>query len=172
MRALLTMPNYKFTNHKLRFLYLHHHVKNRVDSSIFSWDIADLWILQSHWLRAFWLVTQGTESWICAATKLIIWTFIQHQILKKIKNLIFGYFGPILTIFGQKWIFSKNCQFLDLLLLSIMQNTEKTKELLLKWRKNKSIFLPAEVVSTVLVTRNAKHIQPLTPIKKGSYSIS
>ena len=43
----------KFTSHFLHFLNLYLHTKRWIDSSIFSWDIANLIILQSDSLRAF-----------------------------------------------------------------------------------------------------------------------
>ena len=58
LTALLTIPTQTFTNRPLRFLNLHHHAKNQIDSSIFPEDITDLRILQSHWLIPYWLITE------------------------------------------------------------------------------------------------------------------
>ena len=52
--------NLKFKKHRLRFLNLYLHVKNQVEQ-IFAWVIVDLRILQSHWLRAFKVITQEPQ---------------------------------------------------------------------------------------------------------------
>ena len=35
--------------------------KNQLNSSVLSWGIVDLRVLQSHLLKAFWLITQAPE---------------------------------------------------------------------------------------------------------------
>ena len=52
------MANLKFKKHLLYFLNLYLAAKNQVVSLTFSWDTVDLRILQSDWLRAFWLIAQ------------------------------------------------------------------------------------------------------------------
>ena len=80
-------------------------------------DIADLRILQSHWLRTFWLIPQEPEF-------SQIWDLCRHKannmnfhltpnsekaMIKFLEiTLVFGHFGPSLPILGQKWLFSKN----------------------------------------------------------------
>ena len=61
----------------------------------FSWDIADLRILQSDWFRAFWLITPEPEF-------SQIWDLCRHKAnnQKTLKTLTFGHFTPILPIFG------------------------------------------------------------------------
>ena len=59
--SIFNLPKLKFTNHLLHILNLFLSGKNQVDSSIFSWEKADLRILQSDRLRAFWLITQEPE---------------------------------------------------------------------------------------------------------------
>ena len=39
----------------------YHHTNNQAGSSIFTLDIADLRILQSHWLIPFWFLTKEPE---------------------------------------------------------------------------------------------------------------
>ena len=61
LRAFLTMPYYKLTNHLLQFLNLYLHAKNQIYSFAFSWDIANLRILWFDWLWAFWLIIRELE---------------------------------------------------------------------------------------------------------------
>ena len=59
-------------NKPLCFLNLYYHAKNQVDSSRFSWDRANLRILQSHWL-AYNFRTRIFPD-ICKCKNIIIWT--------------------------------------------------------------------------------------------------
>ena len=55
------MPYQKTFNQLLIFLNLHQHAKNEAVSLICSGEIVDLKILQSDWLRAFWLIFQEQD---------------------------------------------------------------------------------------------------------------
>ena len=48
-----TMPNQKKFNQLLIFVNLYQHAKNEAVASIYSRELIDLKILQSHWLTAF-----------------------------------------------------------------------------------------------------------------------
>ena len=54
---------------------LHQHVKNEAVTSICSGEILDLKTLQSHWLKAFWPISQKqdfSQYRICVGTHQII----------------------------------------------------------------------------------------------------
>lgn len=72
--------------------------KIRLIYQLFSRDIADLRILQSSWLRTFWLTTQEPEF-------PQVWDLCRHKankmnfkIEKLKKNLIFSHLKPVLPI--------------------------------------------------------------------------
>ena len=54
----LNMPNQKIFNQLLIFMNLYQHAKNEAVSPPCSGEIVDLKILESHWLRAFWPISQ------------------------------------------------------------------------------------------------------------------
>ena len=54
----LTMPNQKRFNQLLIFVNFHELAENEAVSSICSREIVHLKILQSHWLRVFWPISQ------------------------------------------------------------------------------------------------------------------
>ena len=57
----LNMPDQKIFNQLLIFMNLYQHAKNEAVSSPCSGEIVDLKILESHWLRAFWLISQKQD---------------------------------------------------------------------------------------------------------------
>ena len=69
------MLNQKIFNQLLIFMNLCQHAKNEAASLLCSGEIVDLKILESHWLRAFWLISQkqGFSKYrICAGTQQVI----------------------------------------------------------------------------------------------------
>ena len=54
----LNMPNQEIFNQLLIFMNLYQHAKNEAVSPPCSGEIVDLKILESHWLRAFWPISQ------------------------------------------------------------------------------------------------------------------
>ena len=120
LRAFLIMPYYKLTNHLLQFLNRYLYAKNQIHSFAFSWDIANLRILWSDWLWAFWLISRELEL-------SHIWDLCRHKANnikfhltlnpeksndktfgKAEKTLIIGHFDPNLPIFVNKNIFLEN----------------------------------------------------------------
>ena len=55
------MPNQKKFNQLLIFVNLYQHAKNETVASIYSRKIIDLKYLQSHWLTAFWPISQEQD---------------------------------------------------------------------------------------------------------------
>ena len=106
-KYFLTMPNFKFKKHLLRFLNLYLAAKNQVDWSIFSWDIADLRILQPDCYRAFWLIAQKPEFsqiWDLCKQKTNNLNFHLTPNPEKSNNTIFG--KSLKTfLFGHFWAF-------------------------------------------------------------------
>ena len=55
------MPNQKKFNQLLIFVNLYQHAKNEAVASIYSRELIDLKILQSHWLTAFWPISEEQD---------------------------------------------------------------------------------------------------------------
>ena len=109
----------KYSAPLLIYVNLYQHAKNQVISLICSGDMADLKILQSDWLRTFWLVSQEPEFsqiWdLCRNTASNI-NFHYRTNIVKINDNIFQYiqkimflahFCPIFPISEAKKIFSE-----------------------------------------------------------------
>ena len=60
-RLVKLMPNQYIFDQLLIFVNLDQHAKTEAASSIGSGEIADLKILHSDWLRAFWSISQKEE---------------------------------------------------------------------------------------------------------------
>ena len=132
-KYFLTMPNFKFKKHLLRFLNLYLAAKNQVDWSIFSWDIADLRILQPDCYRAFWLIAQKPEFsqiWDLCKQKTNNLNFHLTPNPEKSNNTIFG--KSLKTfLFGHFWAFLSPFQkkFFSLFSGKERKNTKETERL-------------------------------------------
>ena len=69
------MLNQKIFNQLLIFMNLYQYAKDEVVSLLCSGEVVDFKILESHWLRAFWLISQKqdfSKYRICAKSQQII----------------------------------------------------------------------------------------------------
>ena len=108
-KAFLTLPNQKFTIFRCFFFFFFESISTCHKSSLFIlfWDIDDLRILQSYWLRTLWLTTleqEFSQIWDLyrrhkanntrSGKKTTFW----KKLLKSLRSVI-------LHIFGEKNIF-------------------------------------------------------------------
>ena len=107
----------KKINELLIFINLYQHAKNLVISSICSRDIADIKMVQSDWLRAFWLLSHKPDFSQIRDLRRNTANGMNFRSRTNSKNLLTKffshfkkpYFWPILPILGgAKQIFPKN----------------------------------------------------------------
>ena len=109
------MSNEKIINQLILFENLYQHAKNVAVLSICSGQKAILKILQSDWLRTFWLIYQEkdfSQIWDLCRNTGNNRNFIIDKLRQKLMSEFFfqfkkPYLWPILPIFGAKRVFQK-----------------------------------------------------------------
>ena len=111
------------------FIKRNHHAKNLCNSSILSGDVANLRILQTDWLRAFWAISRSQNF-----DKLTNFLTKNKIFQKPWKTLFLGHFGPIIPVFGPLIFFFKNPAITppSYWFLPIYQTSEKSNDGILR----------------------------------------
>ena len=127
------MSNEKIINQLLLFENLYQHTKKLTVLSICSGQKAILKILQSDWLRTFWLIYQEkdfSQIWDLCRNTANNRNFIIDKLRQKLISKFFfqfkkPYLWPIFPIFGAKRVFPKNVTHIFIRVFSTMPKFRK-----------------------------------------------